>query len=106
MTTSACETFFRPRCYFQRLAEIRREQRGDADDVRFQPADFFLDLVKGFTEVIIAMKGREWRLVRNAVEFAQVAQFSRDGHGPATGTAVIVSDDDFDVGKMFDDGGL
>ncbi len=49
----------------------------------------------------ILMKGRERRLVRYRVVFAEVAQLRWNRHGPAAVAGMVVFDRDVDIRQMF-----
>ena len=72
----------------------------------FNSGNFFFDRLEGLTEVIVAMKGRERRFIRDPVIIGQVMEFLRNGHGLAAGAAVIVLNDNFNVREMCVDRGF
>src|SRR5688572_1663372 len=85
---------------FERLAIIGSEERGDADDVGLERCDIVFDHIKRCAKMIVTMERRERRLVADGVVFGQVAQLLRNSYGAAAGAAVVVFDEDVDLGKM------
>ena len=52
------------------------------------------------------MKGREWRFVRHRVVVGEISKLLGNRHRPSAATAVVVFDDDVNIGKMLLDRGF
>src|SRR4030095_12048434 len=92
------EPFLYARRDFEDFTVVRRKERRDADDVRRDVGYLVFDFVEWLAEVIVLMKGREWRFVRHRGVLGEISELLGNRHRPSAAPAVIVFDDDVNIG--------
>ena len=100
------EPFLYARRDFEDFTVVGREERRDADDVGPDLGYLGFDFIEWLSEVIVLMKGREWRFVRHRVVVGEIAKLSGNRYRPSAAPAVVVFDDDVNIRKVFLDRGF
>jgi hypothetical protein len=85
---------------------IRREEGGDANQIRFFMSDLLPDLFKGSAEMVVMKKRREGTCVGILEVIAEVGKLAGQRNGFASVSLMIVPDKDLDVGEEFPGYGL